>query len=819
MKLKNIITTIFLSFGITTSVLAIDENNKLQRDSIRTYNINEIVVVATPKESRNLRELPSSVSILSHKQIQALQIGSIKELTGIVPNIYIPDYGSKLTSAIYIRGIGSRINTPSVGLYVDNVPYLDKSAFDFDFSNVERIDILRGPQSTLYGRNTMGGLVKIYSKSPFDYQGTDLNLGYADNNSYKTSVTHYHRISEKFAFSTGIFYNHEGGFFKDVNLDRKIDKGNTVGGKFRGIYLPSDNFKLDLNMSYEYTDEGGYAYGKYDKATGIYHKPAMSIPGKYRRGMYNAGLSAEYQANWFDFAAITGYQHLSDRMYIDQDFTPADIFTIMQKQNLNTVTEEIVLKSKPNRRWEWTSGLFGFVQGLRTDGPVWFHEDGMNNLNTAINKGVGHGMDMMNQMMGNIPGFPPTASFTGKMDLKQEDLLVDGTFNTPIYGASIYHQSTIHDFLIKGLSITAGARLNFEQNRLKYNSYSDLDYTFTLGMQGMGPRPMEFPSNHTDHPALKGKLHKNYFDVLPRFALQYNFDKENSIYFTVSKGYRSGGYNIQMFSDLIQDEMQKGMESSMMHSIIDLAGSKMPENIKEMLLQRVDKPEKLDIESTTIYKPEYTWNYEVGSHLNLFDDKLRADFALFIMDTKDQQIAQFAKSGLGRTTINAGKSRSYGAEANLYYRVNKTIGLHTSYGYTNAQFTRYDTNKKNSDGEVETISYKNKRVPFVPTHTLNAGVDFNFIVKNNRIIDRITLNTDIVGAGRIYWTEANDVNQSFYTTINTKLSFIKGGGHIDFWAKNMLDKDYATFYFESMGNGFMQKGIPTQVGITIGCQF
>ena len=63
-----------------------------------------------------------------------------------------------------------------MGLYVDNVPYIDKSAFDFNYADIERIDVLRGPQGTLYGRNTMGGLIKVHTKSPFSYQGTDLRL-------------------------------------------------------------------------------------------------------------------------------------------------------------------------------------------------------------------------------------------------------------------------------------------------------------------------------------------------------------------------------------------------------------------------------------------------------------------------------------------------------------------------------------------------------------------------------------------------------------------------------------------------------------------
>ena len=102
------------------------------RDTTKVVNVEEIVVVASPKENTTFRRQALSSTILSREQLEADQVTSIKHLTGLVPNFYMPDYGSRLTSAIYIRGIGSRINTPAVGLYVDNVPYLDKSAFDFN---------------------------------------------------------------------------------------------------------------------------------------------------------------------------------------------------------------------------------------------------------------------------------------------------------------------------------------------------------------------------------------------------------------------------------------------------------------------------------------------------------------------------------------------------------------------------------------------------------------------------------------------------------------------------------------------------------------
>lgn len=85
--------------------------------------------------------------------------------------------------------------------------------------------------------------------------------------------------------------------------------------------------------------------------------------------------------------------------------------------------------------------------------------------------------------------------------------------------------------------------------------------------------------------------------------------------------------------------------------------------------------------------------------------------------------------------------------------------------------------------------------------------------------DRIQLNAGYTGAGRVYWTEENTISQSFYGTLNGRVSLQKGRGQIDFWVRNALDKDYAAFYFESMGNGFMQKGRPIQAGIELRCRF
>jgi len=815
MKKKNIL----IALTLLTTGTAWGED--LPKDSLKVVDIEEVVVIATPKENKKLRELPAATTVLSQKDMQANQVNSVKNLTGIVPNLFIPDYGSKLTTSIYIRGIGSRINTPSVGLYVDNIPYIDKSAFDFNYADIERIDILRGPQGTLYGRNTMGGLIKVHTKSPFTYQGTDIRMGAATYNNYNVSLTHYHRISDRFAFSTGGFYEHTGGFFENsARNNEKVDKSNAGGGRFRGIYMPTSNLKIDMALSYEYSDQGGYPYyytgitpsaiaeAKKDKKeitedrADYIGKISYNDRSSYYRGLLNAGVNIEYQAQNFILSAVTGYQNLKDRMFLDQDFTERDIFNIEQKQRSNTISEEIILKAKPGKRWQWATGAFGFYQWLHTTGPVLFKEEG---VKTMIE-------DNANNAFAAMEGKGPTM----RMTLHNPTLSVGGTFDTPTLSGALYHESTFNDLFTEGLSFTAGLRLDYEKISMKYNSVStpvDFDFDLKMGpMMSLSDHNMKAPTSFV------GKLSTDYLQLLPKFAIQYEWNKRNNIYATVAKGYRSGGYNIQMFSDLSQTEMSRSMMNAIMESPNLGKHPQYGAVFEQMLGSRI--PNEPDVKKSTTYKPEYSWNYELGSHLTLWEGKLWADLAVFYMDTRDQQISQFAASGLGRVTINAGKSHSYGAEASLRASVTNELSLNASYGYTYATFTDYIINEADKDGNLTVkADYNGKYVPFVPKHTLNIGGEYAITCSSRSIFDRVVFQANYNAAGRIYWTEQNDVSQAFYGTLNWRANFEKGNAMISFWARNFLDKDYAAFYFETMNKGFMQKGRPVQFGIDLRCRF
>ncbi len=814
--MKRISAILPLAFAAAVSffVCPVCAESVSPKDSLKVVDIEEVVVIATPKENSRLRQQSLSSTSFSQTDMRSQSVTSVKSLTGLVPNLFIPDYGSKLTTSVYMRGIGSRTNTPAVGMYVDNIPYIEKSAFDFNYSDIERIDVLRGPQGLLYGRNTMGGLIRVFTKSPFHYQGTDIRLSAATRNEYKASLTHYHRMSDRFAFSSGFFYGHQGGFFRNQYNGNRIDGGDEFGGRVRAIYQPTAETKLDFTLNYEYTNQGGYPYsytGKVNAATEDRAEYIGSISYnrdcRYKRNLLNTGLNIEHNARRFVLNSVTGFQFLCDHLEYDQDFTSQDIYSLMQKQNTKTISEELIMKSKPGSRWQWINGLSGFYQWAGTNAPVTFHEDGLNWLNGVI--GQNAGANMPDISMGAM-----TMKFQMNDVINGTSLPVGGQFKTPILNGAIFHQSTFTRlFGVGGLSLTVGLRLDYEKLKLGYDAGYSFSHTYSLdGVLSPAGRIIQMiaPTELAAAAHFSGDLTHDYLQLLPKFALQYSFSKCGNVYASVTKGYRSGGFNIQNFSDLLSGDMQKAMMQGVAETTIPVIENtpSIPSVAKTTVLDVMNRlknaRQDLDVKAATLYKPEYSWNYEVGSHLTLFDGRLQSDVAAFFMDTRNQQISRFSANGLGRETVNVGKGRSWGAEVSLKALVTDAFSLDGNYGYTYATFSSGD--------------YEGCYVPFVPKHTFHVGAQYVLRLQR-KWFDSVVLNAGYKAAGRIYWTEKNNASQALYGTLNGRVSLNKGNGQIALWVNNALNKDYQSFYFETMGRGFAQSGRPIQAGVDIRCRF
>ena len=743
-------------------------------DTLRIYHMDEVVVTSSTKETNNLRKLPGSVTILSPQTIGGNQIESVKDLSSYVPNFFIPDYGSKMTSAVYIRGIGTRNSGQSVGLYVNDAPYMDKSTFDFELTDIQRIEVLRGPQGTLYGRNAMGGIINIYTLSPFDYQGTKLSVSAGNYGQFKAKASHYNKLSERVALSIGGYYDRNDGFFTNSFNGKKADKEESVGARLGLEWMISPRFKATYNFSFDYSEQGAFPYGLYNPETKETAAVSINDSSTYNRRMIGNQLRLEYKSNQFTLSSTTGYRHLKDNMNMDQDFSPLSIFTLNQKQKQNAFSQEIALKSNQPTNYQWSVGLYGFYDDLHTDGPVTFKEDGVKTVLQSV----------FDRLKASIPRMP-------QLIILDEQIYIPGSFDTPTYGLALYHQSTINNLFSEGLSLTAGIRLDYEKAEMDYHSEASMHF----GMQMAPGMPMitlpELPTSVMD-----GSINQDSWQVLPKISLKYECTPRTFTYISAARGYKAGGYNVQMFADLIQDQLK-----------YDLMSAYAPQMAVE------PSPVK-DVAS---YKPEYSWNYEAGIKSELIDKRLTAELTLFYMDLRDIQLTKFVNSGNGRMITNGGKARSLGAEATIQARITSNLTANINYGYTNATFRNYFHEEKQGS-EIIRTDYKGNHIPYTPSHTFSAGLQYSKLL-NNCWLDQFTASAQYSGAGKIWWTEKNDIGQDFYGTVNAKVGVRKGNIKLDVWTRNLLDADYTAFYFESFGNPYMQKGKPFQVGAEVSVAF
>lgn len=772
-------------------------------DSSKVFDIDEVVVVSQPKEVLRLRQQALSSTSLSSSLMKKMGVSDLRDLSRFVPNFVMPNYGSRLSSSVYVRGIGSRVNSPAIGLYLDGIPVMSKSAFNLHNYQLSRVDVLRGPQGTLYGQNTEGGLVKMYSRNPFDYQGTDIRLSYGSKYFRNVETAHYQKFNQHVALSLAGFYEGQNGFFRNTNTGDRSDQYNEAGGKMLLKTRFDSGWKMDILANYQYVDQNGFPYGKLDLETGKADLPASTFPGKYRRNNLITGLKLGYTGKGYDFTSVSSYQYVKDRMLMDQDYLSADYMHILQEQLQNSFTQEFSLKSNKavGDFWHWTVGGFFSKQWLKTNGPVFFDDAMTAPIGNAIQQQMYTAIhaSMVKKMMAQ--GMPEVAAKAAASAAIEKaggismgvSMGAPGLYHTPQTNLGFYHESNFD--ITSRLVATLGLRYDYLHMGIHYQSSAYMAMTANM----MGQK-----ATYTLRSALDEKTNDDYSQFLPKIGITYRLDDQQSnIYATISKGYRAGGYNIQMFSDILQAELNA--------------------NRQQALRGDYDVPHTAEdykkVNQTISYKPEVSWNYEVGSHLNLFNHALHLDLSAFYMKVRNQQLSVMAGNyGFGRMMVNAGRSHSCGIEAALRGQLaNGQLDWMLNYGYTHAVFDEY------TDGEGENaVSYKDKRVPYVPVHTLCAMADYrvNF---NSSFLHNMVFGANVNMQGKTYWDNANTYSQDVYAVLGAHVAFDFGILQLNLWGKNLTDTNYNTFAVDNAATGkreyFAQRGNPFQCGVDLSFRF
>ena len=685
------------SILLLTSFLGTAVPNDADSTVFKTVGLSEVTVVEFKKSKENLAT--NSVSVVDSGFINRHELQSITELTAVVPNFYMPEYGSKQNTPVYIRGVGAKTKGSAVGFYVDGIPHFENSSFDVDMSNIASVTVFRGPQGTLYGRNAIGGIINVSTVSPLAYQGTQFKLGYGSHNDALFQFSHYNKLGSRVGYSVAGGYHYNDGFHRNMFTNKYADQVKDAYGRVALVWLLDNKWFLRVNSMLDYSNQGGYPYGKYNRLTGETEAVNYNRYSSYRRLLSTSGLNIRYAGENVSFSSQTAFQYIRDRQGIDQDFTSNDTYFVKNRLKQTMLSQEFILKSNNSSRYQWLWGAFAMTQ----------------HINNTVET----------QYITKDNAFPTH-------------------YRIPVNALAIYHQSTIK--LFSGFSFIAGLRWDYENSTLKY-----LRESYQLSTDGA----------RTEVKNVNSSLHFN--QITPKFALQYQDERNNnSYYFSVTRGYKAGGFN-QTF--------QKDEETS--------------------------------------FGPEYNWNYELGGKVHLLKDKLYAEAALYYIDWRQQQVNQTVP-GVGNVIHNAGHSSSKGFELALNSSPLKNLSIALSYGYTYAKFIEYQ--------KSATLSYSGNMLPMVPRNTLSCSASYALYPSSTSFIDKIVLTAGLTGLGKIYWAEDNEVAQNFYALLNAKISITSGIFTWECWGKNITDTHYNTYCFKSSAD-YAQVGKPAYFGTSLLVKF
>lgn len=724
--------------GVTAAPSA--DSGEVTADTLMT--LREVSVTAIKRGT--MAAADDAVTTIGSATVDRLGIVNLKQASEIAPNFYMPAYGSRMTSSVYVRGLGARIDQPVVGLNIDNIPIVNKDNFDFDLADIERIEILRGPQNILYGRNTMAGLINIYTISPLAYEGVRATVQYGSRNSYRASLGAYGRLAPNLGMALTGYATGTDGFFRNALNGSRVGRERQWSGRWKTVWRPTSKVIVENAATVSHALQNGYPYASAETGQVAYNDTCY-----YKRLTVTDGLTVKHSFRGVTFSSIISFQYINDDMTLDQDFLPVDYFTLRQKRHEWAVTADFVARGKAGA-YNWLGGLFGFGRRTNMQAPVDFYDYGISQL---IEK-------HRNELNPNYPVYWDDRHF-----------LLGSEFATPSKGASVYHES---EYSLGRWTATLGLRFDLEHVALSYRSHTNTSYTI-YDLKGDEPAVYSHRNLDIDD---RGRLSKTFRQLLPKLSVSYSLDGAGNIYGSVTKGYKAGGYNTQMFSDVLQ----------------------------QRLMSELGLTQRYDVDDIISYAPEQNYNYEAGAHLSFLGGDLKADVSLFWIECRNQQITLYPEGTVtGRIMANAGRSRSRGAELSLQGSLPGGFSLRGSYGFTDARFTSFSNGKSDFAGN---------RIPYAPANTFFASASYERGFRG-ALIDHLSLDLSVRGVGDIMWNEENTLRQPFYALLNASATVSRGNVSMELWANNITSTQYATFYFVSIGNAFLQKGNPFSCGVTL----
>ncbi|WP_291325499.1 TonB-dependent receptor [Desulfovibrio sp. UCD-KL4C] len=685
--------------------------NAFAHNSTEAAHYLPLVTVKSQKRTEKVQEVPVSVVALDEIAIKDMDIKNTDDLSFHVPNLEFNDFGSRRHGFMFLRGVKSLpTGEPSIGYYVDGVSYSKPYMFNFPLFDVEQIEVLRGAQGTLYGRNTIGGVINVYTQQP----------GNEVRSSFGGELGNFHSKEFRASWSGPIvedklFLGVYGlGAFKDGYMENDIstdgDDGRHQDGKSGRVklrYLPAEDLDMSFSFDIQNHDDGAYAMRRTERNAMVqagklsadkpYHY-SHDYEGSQKNDCWGLSLNSEYKTKYGKLYSITGYRFFDSDEKLDSDFSPLDQMRKNYLQQDKDFSQEFRFTSLEDEEVvKWLAGAYFFLLESDTD---------ITNLYGTSSSSPGE-----------------------KLRFKTDKKNV---------GSALFGQGTYT--FGKNFDLTMGLRYEYEY-------------------AGAGSSKFQTPAGSSEKLLVDRDASNSFSKLLPKVSLAWHVTKDRTLYGTVSRASRSGGFN--------------------------------------------DASAPADHQS---YDEEDSWLYEVGLKSSLFDNRLNLNLSGFYTSIDDEQLSLFQADSMQSYTANAGSSHRLGVEVESKFMVMPGLNFSGSFTWMQAEFDKYSP----STG----VDYKGNRVFGVPDYTYTLAADYRRNLAGEwGVFSRI----DLLGIGSRFFDDGNTVKENPYELVNLKVGV--EGKHLDvyLWSKNILDRQYVMM--ENTAAGVAEDGAPRTFGISIDYRF
>ncbi|HEY0628692.1 MAG TPA: TonB-dependent receptor, partial [Sphingomicrobium sp.] len=712
----------------------------------------EIVVTARRTEE-NVQRVPAAISAFSERTLDRIQATDTTGLQGAVPNLnVVQGRGSSNATNIFIRGIGQpdalQTFDPAVGVYVDDV-YLSRiRGNQLDLLDIERVEVLRGPQGTLYGKNTIGGAIKFVTRKPGQQLRASGSIAIGSYEQFELKAAASGPLSETIAVGVAAMRATRDGFVEDRNDDREYNDKDTVAGRAAIAFTPSSSFRFDVSADYARDDAklntGAPINDIVNLFTPTVEVPLERDPDDYdftvetTPGLPNStkmrhwGLSgtAAYDVNdQITLKSITAYRKLHSKDYVDIDATAAEVGDVLVDVHQDQFSQEFQLAYTGDRLSAF-AGLYYLNENVESHQEAF--ADDLVNLAIFRNPGCLPILCLPDALLGpsNFPTFLRT---------------IDDDLKTDSYAAYANASFSITD----ALRLSGGLRWTREEK-----DYFRTTSTFSTSPLLNSVAPFVF--ERKDH----------WTDLSPMVSLDYQFTPSTMAYLRYAKGFKSGGFN--------------GRAN--------------------------------EVGSATAYDPETANSIEAGLkttvarqlRLNfaLFHNNYK-DFQARVSELDDSTVPPTPLLSV----LNAGKLRIRGAELEAAWTPTPELLIDTQIGYLDAEYKEFDDLRFTNFGGSRAF----QEPAFAPKWTMRFGAQYIFDLGGSgditlggqaRYRSRHALSVDNTFTNSE--TEIEDLFQKGYWLADARIVWEHESDRfsVGVYGNNLFDKLYKTDgqEFSSIGN-------------------